>query len=121
VETEDIENNEIEIAVEKGSPEDQMLQVLKHKGIEAEITRITIRGGSPGGHQLAEVEGILTCLGVATSFTAWAIILPSGRLYLLSIQDAWNHTVPVIPYLYSVLLGREGSRPIGDPRDDLQE
>ncbi len=121
METEDIENNEIEIAVEKGSPEDQMLQVLKHKGIEAEITRMTMRGGTPGGHQLAEVEGVLTCLGVATSFTAWAIILPSRRVYLLSIQDAWNHSVPVIPYLYSILVGREGARRTGDPQDGFQE
>ncbi len=87
-----------------------MLQALKHKGIEAEITGIRIRGGSPSGHQLAEVEGILTCLGTATAFTAWAIVLPSGRVYLLSIQDAWDRDVPVIPYLYSLLLGKKDDR-----------
>ncbi len=98
-----------------------MLQVLRQKGIEAEITSITIRGGVPGRHQLAEVEGILTCLGVATSFTAWAIILPSGMVYLLSIQDAWNRTVPVIPYLYSLLLPEKAGRPRGDSLDDLED
>ena len=87
MEKEEREENEVEIVVEKGSPEDQMLQVLKHKGIEAEITSIVIRGGAPGGHQLAEVEGVLVDHSVATAFTAWAIILPSGRTYLVSIQE----------------------------------
>ncbi len=86
VKKDEIEVNDVEIAVEKGSPEDQLLQVLKHKGVEAEITSITIRGGAPGGHQLAEVEGVLVYGGVGTAFTAWAIILPSGRIYLLSFQ-----------------------------------
>ncbi len=110
MEKEEIKDGEVEIAVEKGSPEDQMLQTLKHKGFEAEITGIKIRGGSPSGHQLAEVEGILTCLGIATAFTAWAIVLPSGRVYLLSIQDAWDRDVPVIPYIYSLFMSKKDDR-----------
>jgi hypothetical protein len=36
------------VRVEAGSPEDKVLQVLKHKGFDAELTNLTVVAGQPG-------------------------------------------------------------------------
>ncbi len=75
---------EIFLLIEKGSPAEKVLQVLKHHQFEAEVTAVEVKGGSPGRHQLVKVEGVFCDRRAGSAFTFWAIILPSGIAYLLS-------------------------------------
>ncbi len=99
-----VESDEIAIAVEAGSPEDKVLQVLKHKGFDAELTNLTVVAGQPGRHQLLRGEGVICGKGVATAFTIWATLLPSGMLYLLSVTGPVDKMIPVLPRVYELLI-----------------
>ncbi len=97
------DDEEITFMVEKGSPADKVLQVLKHHQFDAEITAVEVKGGSAGRHQLVKVEGIICDKQAGSAFTGWAIILPSGMAYLLSAQGPGETDIPLWPRLYQLL------------------
>ncbi len=102
---------EVAFVVEKGSPADKVLQVLKSHQFDAEITAVEVKGGSPGRHQLVKVDGVICDKRAGSSFTVWAVILPSGMAYLLSAQGPGDTEIPLWPRLYELLLkGEEGAK-----------
>ncbi len=96
--------DEVVITVEKDSPEDKILQVLKHKGIDAEITAWDVKTGKEGGFQLVKLELIAARTSAASACTIWAIILPSGRPYLLSAWGPGEQDFPLDLNLVGKLL-----------------
>ncbi len=89
--------DEVTFTVEKGSPANKVLQVLKHRQFDAEVTGIEVKGGGPGRHQLVKVDGVICNKRAGSSFTLWAIILQSGMAYLLSAQDPGETCIPLWP------------------------
>lgn len=111
------EGGELTFAVEKGSPADKVLQVLKHHQFDAEIMAVEVKGGGPGRHQLVKLEGVVCDKRTGSSFTIWAIVLPSGTAYLLSAQGPGETDIPLWPRLYELLLkGEVGTQ--DDPKND---
>ncbi len=108
--------SEVEFVVEKGSPADKVLQVLKNHKYDAEITGIEVKGGGPGKHQLVKVDGVICDKKAGSSFTVWAVILPSGMAYLLSAQGPGETEIPLWPRLYDLLL--KGETGTGDDNEE---
>ncbi len=110
--------DEIDLAVEKGSPGDNLLQVLKHKGIDAEITAWHEKGGPKGGFQLVQIETIVMRNKVASACTIWAIILPSRRSYILSSWGPGETDYPLDVDLFGMLRKDKAS---GDATADVKD
>ncbi len=91
VDSDELENEEVEIVVEKGSPEDQMLHLLGRDGVEAEITSISIRAGPPGKHSLVEIEGNLLGPKTPLAFRALVTVSPAGQVNLIHFQQRGDY------------------------------
>ncbi len=100
----------------RGPPRTRCSKVLKYHQFDAEITAIEAKGGGPGKHQLVKVDGVFCDRQAGSSFTIWAIILPSGLAYLLSAQGPGETDIPLWPRLYALLL--KGETGTGDDARD---
>jgi len=110
------ENGEISFVVENGSPADKILQVLKHRGFDAELTGLRVETGQPGKHQIVQAEGVLCDRHAGTSFTVWAIIQPNGMAYLLSVKGPNEEHIPVLSRFFELLVREAESPDEGDAR-----
>ena len=107
---------EVSFVVEKGSPADKILQVLKHRGFDAELTGLRVETGQPGQHQIVRAEGVLCDRHAGTSFTVWAIVQPNGMAYLLSVKGPQEEHVPVLSRFFELLVRAGESPGEGDAR-----
>jgi|SRR5271157_585537 len=104
---------------------EQLLLILRGHNVEAELEASWIRAGHWGGHRLAEFRGVFVARNVAGSFSAWAIIMPSGKLYVLSLRDGRQDGIPLVPDLLLALLkgtpARLGQIESGGEEEDTSE
>ena len=83
---------------------EQLALILRNHNIEIEVDESHVRAGRWGGYRLAEFCGAYVMRGAAGSFAAWAVIYPSGKLYILSLKSGAADPTPLLPSLFWSLL-----------------
>jgi len=86
--------------------EDQFVQILASEGVDVEVEKTAVLEGKENTPVFVSFEGIYYARSTAGVFTASAAVLPDLRLYILSLQDANDKSIPFFPYLFMSVLGR---------------